>query len=54
VDELVGLSARGLLEGYRERRFSPVEVVDALAARIKELNPWLGAFTTHCLERARE
>jgi aspartyl-tRNA(Asn)/glutamyl-tRNA(Gln) amidotransferase subunit A len=54
VAELVGLSARELLEGYRERRFSPVEVVDALAARIEELNPWLGAFTTLCLERARE
>ncbi len=52
--ELVGLSATELLEGYRERRFSPVEVVDALAARIEELNQWLGAFTTLCLERARE
>jgi len=46
------LSARELLEGYRERRFSPVEVVDAIAARIEELNPSLGAFTTLCLERA--
>jgi aspartyl-tRNA(Asn)/glutamyl-tRNA(Gln) amidotransferase subunit A len=52
VAELVGLSARQLLDGYRERRFSPVEVVDALAVRIEELNPRLGAFTTLCFERA--
>ncbi len=49
---LAGLSAGALLEGYRERRFSPVEVVEALAARIEELNPSLGAFTTLCLDRA--
>jgi Asp-tRNA(Asn)/Glu-tRNA(Gln) amidotransferase A subunit family amidase len=52
VTELVGLSARQLLDGYRERRFSPVEVVDALAVRIEELNPRLGAVTTLCFERA--
>ena len=52
MTELVGLSARQLLDGYRERRFSPVEVVDALAVRIEELNPRLGAFTTLCFERA--
>jgi aspartyl-tRNA(Asn)/glutamyl-tRNA(Gln) amidotransferase subunit A len=52
VDELTGLSARELLSGYRERRLSPVEVVKALGARIEELNPELGAFTTLCLERA--
>jgi aspartyl-tRNA(Asn)/glutamyl-tRNA(Gln) amidotransferase subunit A len=54
MDALVGLSAGELLGGYRERRFSPVEVVEALAARIEELNPELGAFTTLCLERALE
>ena len=52
--ELEGLSATELLEGYRERRFSPVEVVDALVGRIEELNQWLGCFTTLCLKRARE
>jgi aspartyl-tRNA(Asn)/glutamyl-tRNA(Gln) amidotransferase subunit A len=52
VSELVDLSARELLDGYRERRLSPVEVVVALAARIEELDPSLGAFTTLCLERA--
>jgi aspartyl-tRNA(Asn)/glutamyl-tRNA(Gln) amidotransferase subunit A len=54
VTELTRLSAGELLAGYRERAFSPVEVVDALAARIEELDPHLGAFTTLCLERARE
>src|SRR5581483_6762428 len=48
------LSARELIGGYRSREFTPLEVIDALAARIEELNPRLGAFTTLCLERARE
>src|SRR5262249_45154991 len=52
VTERVGLSAGELLQGYRDRRFSPAEVVEALAARIEELDPSLGAFTTLCLERA--
>jgi aspartyl-tRNA(Asn)/glutamyl-tRNA(Gln) amidotransferase subunit A len=52
VSELFDLPAARLLEGYRERRFSPVEVVRALAERIEELNASLGAFTTLCLERA--
>ncbi len=54
MTELPRLSARELLAGYRRRAFSPVEVVDALAARIEELDAFLGAFTTLCLERARE
>jgi aspartyl-tRNA(Asn)/glutamyl-tRNA(Gln) amidotransferase subunit A len=54
VDDLVGLSADELLKGYRGRRFSPVEVVQALAARIEKLDPELGAFTTLCFERAVE
>ena len=52
MPELVDLPARQLLDGYRERRFSPVEVVVALADRIEELNTSLGAFTALCLERA--
>lgn len=54
MSELVALSARELVEGYRARRFSPVEVVEALATRINELDPSLGAFTTLCLDRALE
>src|SRR5262249_13688601 len=52
MTELVGLSAGELLQAYRDRRFSPAEVVEALAARIEELDASLGAFTTLCLERA--
>jgi aspartyl-tRNA(Asn)/glutamyl-tRNA(Gln) amidotransferase subunit A len=48
------LSAQELLTAYRARELSPVEVLDVLAARIEELNPVLGAFTTLCLDRARE
>lgn len=54
MDELVRLSARELLDGYRRRTFSPVEAVDALGARVEALNPQLGAFTTLCLERAKD
>lgn len=45
MDNLVGLSAGELLVGYRERLFSPVEVVEALAGRIEDLNPQLGAMS---------
>src|SRR3954453_3728640 len=50
---LFELGARDLLAGFRARSFSPVEVLDELAGRIEELAP-LGAFTTTCLDRARE
>ncbi|MBV9917838.1 MAG: amidase [Solirubrobacterales bacterium] len=48
------LTAGELLDGYRKRAFSPVEVVDALGARIEAHDAKLGAFTTLCLDRARE
>jgi aspartyl-tRNA(Asn)/glutamyl-tRNA(Gln) amidotransferase subunit A len=48
------LSAGELLDAYRARDLSPVEVVDALAERIQALDAGLGAFTTLCLDRARE
>jgi aspartyl-tRNA(Asn)/glutamyl-tRNA(Gln) amidotransferase subunit A len=48
------LSARELIDRYRARELSPVEVLDELAGRIEELDPRLGAFTTLCLDRARE
>jgi aspartyl-tRNA(Asn)/glutamyl-tRNA(Gln) amidotransferase subunit A len=51
VTEIVGLSASELLARYRARQLSPVEVVQAIAARIEEVDPWLGAFTTLCLDR---
>ncbi|HEY1367268.1 MAG TPA: amidase [Gaiellaceae bacterium] len=54
MTDLTALSARELLVGYERRDFSPVEVVDALAARIEAVEPQVGAFTTLCLDRARE
>ena len=53
-DELWSLSAAELRAGYRRREFTPVEVIDAVGDRIERLNPSLGAFTTLCLDRARE
>jgi Asp-tRNA(Asn)/Glu-tRNA(Gln) amidotransferase A subunit family amidase len=50
--ELVDLSARQLLDGYRQLQFSPVEVVNALALRIEDSGRRLGAFTTLSFERA--
>jgi aspartyl-tRNA(Asn)/glutamyl-tRNA(Gln) amidotransferase subunit A len=52
MEELTRLAARQLLDGYRRRSISPVEVVDALAAGIEQHNAALGAFTTVCLPRA--
>ncbi len=54
MTDVTGLTAQALLGVYRDRTLSPVEVVDALAARIAELDPQLGAFRALCLERARE
>ncbi len=52
-----GLHTIGVEELLREfalRRLSPVEVVDAVAARIEVVDDSVGGFTTLCLERARE
>jgi aspartyl-tRNA(Asn)/glutamyl-tRNA(Gln) amidotransferase subunit A len=50
---MVRLTAIELIEGYRARSLSPVEVVDALAERIERDNGTLGAFAALCLDRAR-
>ncbi len=52
--ELARRTACELLDGYRAREFSPVEVVEELAARIESLEPTLNAFVTPTLESARE
>jgi aspartyl-tRNA(Asn)/glutamyl-tRNA(Gln) amidotransferase subunit A len=54
VEEIIALKAAQLIEAYRARTLSPVEVVEALAERIERLDPDLGAFTTLCLDRACE
>jgi aspartyl-tRNA(Asn)/glutamyl-tRNA(Gln) amidotransferase subunit A len=54
MEEITAIGAVRLLAAFRARTLSPVEVLDALAERIQALDPELGAFTTLCLERARE
>ena len=51
--ELAFSTALELREAYRSLRLSPVEVIDALAARVEALDPLLGAFYTLTLETAR-
>ena len=53
MEGITRLAASQLLDGYRRRTISPVEVVDALAARIDAHDGSLGPFTALCLERAR-
>ena len=47
-------TVEGLLGEFAARRLSPVEVLDACAARIDAVDGLVGAFTALCLERARE
>jgi Asp-tRNA(Asn)/Glu-tRNA(Gln) amidotransferase A subunit family amidase len=54
ADDLCYLSAIALATRLRARKVSPVEVVDALADRIRRLNPKLNAFITLDLENARK
>src|SRR5713101_1845730 len=43
-----------LLDAYALRRLSPVETLDAVAARIDAVDGLVGGFTSLCLDRARE
>jgi len=53
VSELCRLGVRALLDAYRARTVSPVEVVEAVAERIAAVDSLVGGFTTLCLDRAR-
>ena len=52
--EIHWLSSLDLIESYRKKELSPVEVTDALLARIDSLNPRLNAIVTLTAEAARE
>src|SRR5947208_10850622 len=54
VDEVLTASALDLGTRFRERSLSPVELVDALAQRIAEVEPRLKAFLELSLDRANE
>ncbi len=52
-DDLCFLSATELVERYRRRELSPVEVAEAVLARIERVDPALTAFVTVTPELAR-
>jgi aspartyl-tRNA(Asn)/glutamyl-tRNA(Gln) amidotransferase subunit A len=54
VSEIERLGVSELLAAYASRRLSPVEVLDAVAARIDAVDGPLGGFVALCLDRARE
>ena len=54
MDGLTRLGVEDLLQAYTTRRVSPVEVLDAVAARIEAVDPLVGGFAALCLDRARE
>jgi aspartyl-tRNA(Asn)/glutamyl-tRNA(Gln) amidotransferase subunit A len=53
LPELSRLSVAELRAGYLARAFSPVEVFNAVAARVAEVEPVVHAFTTLALDEAR-
>jgi amidase len=53
-DELIALSACDAVSRLRAGELSPVELVDAAAARIEAVNPAVNAIPTLCLDQARD
>lgn len=53
-DELIGLSATALVDLLRRDEVSPLELLDALEARIAAVNPHVNALPTLCFDRARD
>ena len=51
-DEIAYLSAEALIEHYKARTLSPVEVTTAILERIEAVNPGVNAFTTVSSEMA--
>jgi amidase len=54
MNELVKLTARDAVELLRKGEVTPVEMVDAAAERIAEVEPAVNALPTLAVERARE
>jgi aspartyl-tRNA(Asn)/glutamyl-tRNA(Gln) amidotransferase subunit A len=54
VTAIGDLGTRALLEAFRVRELSPVEVVDACAAQIAAVDGELRAFTALCLDEAHQ
>ena len=45
TDDIAALSASALIHAYRARRLSPVEVTEAVLARLRRAEPHVNAFT---------
>lgn len=54
MNEISQLGVAELLAEYASRRLSPLEVLDAVAARIEAVDGLVGGFAALCLERARQ
>ena len=54
MSELWRLSAVEAVRRLKRREVSPLELIDAAAARIEATNPKINALVTLCYERARE
>jgi Asp-tRNA(Asn)/Glu-tRNA(Gln) amidotransferase A subunit family amidase len=54
MPEITFLSAASMAEQIRQKKLSPVELIEAHLARIEELNPKLNAFVHVDVERARQ
>ena len=54
MQELWKLSATEAVALLKQKKVSPLELIDAAAARIEATNPNINAFVTLCYERARE
>ncbi len=53
-DDLIRLSARQAVARLKAGELSPLDLIDAAAARIEAVEPAINALPTLCLERARE
>jgi amidase len=54
ADELWRMSAVEAVARLRKREISPLELVEACARRIGEVEPAVNALPTLCLDRARD
>src|SRR6185312_14278328 len=54
TDALTRLTATEAVARLKRREISPLELIDAAAARIAQVEPAVNALPTLCLDRARE
>ena len=53
-DDLIRLTATEAVARLKRREISPLELIDAAAARIAAVEPAVNALPTLCLDRARD